>query len=59
MVLVNLLAMISQKKFSGALHQFNPDLFKEYKNRLEHIIKKKMIHFVYIITYLGKMLVIE
>ena len=51
--------MISQKKFSGALHQFNPDWFKEYKNWLEHIIKKKMIRFVYIITYLGNMLVIE
>ena len=32
---------------------------KNTKYWLEHIIKKKMMHFVYIVTYLGKILVIE
>ena len=57
MVIVNLLAMISLKKIIEALYRFNLVWFKEHKNCLEQIIKKKgMIHFVYIVTYLGKIL---
>ena len=29
-----------KKEISGALHQFSPDQFKEYKNWLKQMIKK-------------------
>ena len=49
---------IKNKKFSEALHWFNLGWFKENKNWLDQIIKKRWCIF-FIVTYLDKLLVIE